>query len=135
MRSNILAALPILALAAFCLLGAPRAHAGMYEDLQNELRAQQIELLQGKPALQEQQMAVPDELFALRGKRGRKQLRRANWVALLQGDRARIHQEMGHPTYRIYELNMDVRTELWTYPEANRVYAFQGDRLIEIQID
>jgi hypothetical protein len=134
MRLNILAALPILAISALCILGAPRAHAGIYEDLQNELRAQQAELLQNS-ALQAQQMAAPEELFALRGKRGRKQLRRANWVALLQDDRARIHQEMGHPTYRIYELNMDVRTELWTYPEANRVYVFQGDRLIETQID
>ena len=134
MRLNILAALPILAISALCILGAPRAHAGIYEDLQKELRAQQTEMLQ-KSALEAQQATAPGELFAIRGQRGRKQLRRANWVALLQDDRARIHQKMGHPTYRIYELSMNVRTELWTYPEANRIYVFRGDQLIETRLD
>jgi len=134
MTPSILAALPIVAVLALCILGAPQAHAGIYEDLQNELRAQQADLLE-RSAIPAAQISSSETLFAIRGQRGRKQLRRANWIALLQGDRARIHQERGHPTYRLYELSMDVRTELWTYPEANRVYVFRGDKLIEIRTD
>jgi hypothetical protein len=54
---------------------------------------------------------------------------------MLQGDRLRIHQKMGHPTYRYYELQMGVRTELWTYPEADRIFVFEGDRLIDTRLD
>lgn len=79
--------------------------------------------------------AVPAGAVSVRSKRQRRLERMARWHELLQGDRRRIHDEMGHPTYRIYELEMGVRAELWTYPEADRIYVFEGDRLVDTRLD
>ena len=79
--------------------------------------------------------AVPAGAVSVRSKRERRLDRMTRWHELLQGDRRRIHDEMGHPTYRGYELEMGVRTELWTYPEADRIYVFEGDRLVDTRLD
>ena len=134
MRSNVLAALPVLAVAMLCLLGAPRAHASLYEELKQSIRDHQSGVLE-KVAFTKKQIQTTRGPIAVKGKKERKQVRKANWYLSLQGDRLRIRHEMGHPTYRIYELSMGVRTELWTYPEQNRMYVFQGDKLIETRID
>lgn len=134
MRSNVPMALPVLAVAMLCLLGAPRAHASLYEELKQSIRDHQSGVLE-EVTFTKKQIQTTQGLIAVKGRQERKQVRKANWYLSLQDDRRRIHQEMGHPTYRIYELHTGVRTELWTYPAHNRMYVFQGDKLIETRID
>jgi hypothetical protein len=122
-----------LAVAAFVAFGTT-ADAGIYEELQRSIRESETPEAEA-PTLTRTQIVTSNGTFAVKGQRERKQVRMAAWYLSLNGDRLRIRQEMGHPTYRMLTLRSDVRTEVWTYPEHNRAYVFDGDTLIEQRLD
>ena len=126
--------LAAIAAAMIALLAAPRSQAGIYEELQRSVREYKAHDAPA-PRLAKRQITTTNGTFAIKGARERKQVRLAAWNLSLQGDRLRIREEMGYPTYRLYELRSDVRTELWTYPHLDRVYVFRGDTLIETRLD
>ena len=123
-----------IAAGTFALQAAPSAQAGVYEELQRSVREYKTHEAPA-PTLSKHQITTSKGTFAIKGARERKQVRLAAWNLSLKGDRLRIREEMGYPTYRVYELRSDERTELWTYPHLDRVYVFQGDTLIETRLD
>ena len=123
-----------VAVGTIALLDAPRAQAGIYEELQRSVREYKTHEAPA-PRLSKRQITTSNGTYAIKGARERKQVRLAAWNLSLKGDQLRIREEMGYPTYRVYELRSDERTELWTYPHLDRVYVFRGDTLIETRLD
>lgn len=78
---------------------------------------------------------MPGVYVHLKGKRARRMARFARWNQGLQGDRLEVYETDGYPYYRHYELNGDVRTEVWSYREKGITYVFSSDgALIETRI-
>jgi len=128
----------VLLAAAVGSLSGTAAHAELYDVIKLSIAREMREARDLTTTLVEPTTAdapTQPELVTPHGMRERRALRVIRWHEALQGDRQRIHEQMGHPTYRTYKLESGVRTELWTYPEADRTYVFEGDRLIETRLD
>ena len=134
MKPNVIIAFPVVAVALLCLLAAPPADASIYKELQQAIRDHQAGVLE-EVSFTKKQVSTANGLLAVKGKKERKQVRKANWYLSLQGDRLRVRETMGHPLYRYYELSMGVRTELWIYPAQDIIYVFQGGKLIDTHLD
>jgi hypothetical protein len=91
------------------------------------------EVAVGPPTLQKHYLEVePGVLFAVKGKRERRQVRFARLVKGLTGDRREVYVNEGFPTFRHRENNAGIRTEHWTYLAKRITYVFHEDRLVGI---
>lgn len=93
--------------------------------------AEKVAADQGEAVLAKHYAEVaPGTLVAVRGAKERRQVRFANWVNNLSGDKAAVYAYEGYPRHRLRENWAGRVTERWTYPESRNVYYFQDGVLV-----
>jgi hypothetical protein len=90
----------------------------------------QVEILDRLSSTRRYASLETGSLYRVQGRAERRTFRQASWKVSLEGDRARIHEELGRPTYRWYEVRAGHEREFWTYPESHRTYVFKDHTLV-----